>query len=73
MKILNRIPLAQFSTLKIGGPAEYFCEVKSQAELIEAVAWAKAKRLPIHVLGNGSNTRSQWFGDQEFNQRYRSY
>ena len=56
MKILNNISLAQYSTFRIGGPAEYFIEVKSQAELIEAVAWAKAERLPIHMLGNGSNT-----------------
>ncbi|OIN88871.1 hypothetical protein COW80_01690 [Candidatus Beckwithbacteria bacterium CG22_combo_CG10-13_8_21_14_all_01_47_9] len=56
MKILNNISLVQYSTFRIGGSAEYFIEVKNQAELIEAVAWAKARRLPIYILGNGSNT-----------------
>ncbi len=56
MKIDKNIPLGPFSTLRIGGPAEYFCEVKSQADLVEAVNWARGKELKITVLGNMSNT-----------------
>lgn len=56
MKILNQVSLAQYSTLRIGGPAEYFTEVKNQGELIEAVNWARGKKLVVHVLGNASNT-----------------
>lgn len=56
MKILNQVSLAQYSTLKIGGEAEYFCEVKTRRELIEAAAWGRQKQLVIHILGNGSNT-----------------
>lgn len=56
MKIQEQVALAQYSTFRIGGPAEYFTEVKTRDELIEAVAWARQRRLAIHLLGNGSNT-----------------
>lgn len=39
----------------IGGPAKYFVVVKSEAELIEALKFAKGKRLNWHVVGEGSN------------------
>ncbi len=49
------IPLAPFTTFKIGGKARYFCRVKSAAELAEALQYAKENRLPFFVLGGGSN------------------
>jgi UDP-N-acetylmuramate dehydrogenase len=55
MKILRQQLLAPHSTLRIGGPAEYFCQVTTKAELLEAVAWARKKKLPVRILGNGSN------------------
>lgn len=54
--IRKQVLLAPFSTLRIGGPAEYFCEAKTREELIGAAAWARQKQLPIKILGNGSNT-----------------
>ncbi len=56
MKIKKDVSLAQYSTFRIGGSAEYFIEAKTREELIEAVTWARQKRLVIHILGNGSNT-----------------
>lgn len=56
MKIQEQVALAQYSTFRIGGPAEYFAEVKTRDELIEAVTWARQRQLAIHLLGNGSNT-----------------
>lgn len=47
--------LARHTTLRIGGPAEFFVHVDSSAELIEAVGWAREKHLPVFILGNGSN------------------
>lgn len=55
MKILENIPLAQYTTFKIGGPARFFCRVQSEDELMEAVTFAKENFLPIFVLGGGSN------------------
>lgn len=55
MSIQENVILAPFTTFKLGGPAKYFCRAKSEAELIEAVKFAKSKDLPILVIGGGSN------------------
>lgn len=47
--------LSKYTTFRIGGPARYFVEVESVKDMKEAVAFAKEKRLPIFVLGGGSN------------------
>jgi UDP-N-acetylmuramate dehydrogenase len=47
--------LARHTTFRIGGPADYFVQVDSRGELIEAVAWGRRKNLDIFILGNGSN------------------
>lgn len=54
-KILRNEPLARHTTLRLGGPAEYFVRVDARAELVEAVRWARAQHLEIFILGNGSN------------------
>lgn len=56
MKIKKNAALSGYSTLGVGGPAEFFTEVKTREELAEAVTWARGKNLAIHLLGNGSNT-----------------
>lgn len=54
-KILRDEPLARHTTLRIGGPADYFVRVDSRAELIDAVQWGRGQHLEIFILGNGSN------------------
>ncbi|MFI5106222.1 MAG: UDP-N-acetylmuramate dehydrogenase, partial [Terriglobales bacterium] len=39
----------------MGGPARYFVEAHSEREVSEAVAFAFARKLPLFVLGGGSN------------------
>ncbi|MBI4066310.1 UDP-N-acetylmuramate dehydrogenase [Candidatus Gottesmanbacteria bacterium] len=51
----KNVPLAAFTTFKIGGPAEFFYEVRSVEELVEAVAKARELGIPITILGGGSN------------------
>jgi len=51
----RNVLLSKYTTFKIGGPAEYFFEVKDKKELISAVKFAKEKRLPFFILGGGSN------------------
>jgi UDP-N-acetylmuramate dehydrogenase len=53
--IQERVPLAPYTTLRIGGPARFFCEVKTEPELLEAVAFAQEHNLPLFILGGGSN------------------
>jgi UDP-N-acetylmuramate dehydrogenase len=53
--IAEQVSLAQFTTLELGGPAEYFVRVSDRAALLDALAWARDRSLPVHVLGGGSN------------------
>jgi len=51
----RNILLKNYTTFKIGGPAEFFFEAKTKEDLIKAVGLAKEKKLPFFVLGGGSN------------------
>ena len=55
LNIQENIPLAPYTTFKIGGPARFFCEAKSEEEILEALEFAQEKKLPFFVLGGGSN------------------
>jgi UDP-N-acetylmuramate dehydrogenase len=55
MLIREQVALAPFTTLGVGGPARYFAETHSEAEVIEAVEFARSRQLPLFVLGGGSN------------------
>jgi UDP-N-acetylmuramate dehydrogenase len=55
MNLLEDIALAPFTTLKIGGQAKYFVEARDAGEVQEAASFAKARDLPVFVLGGGSN------------------
>lgn len=49
------VALAEYTTFKIGGPARFFVEPGSVDDLQIAVRTAKKQKLPIFVLGAGSN------------------
>jgi UDP-N-acetylmuramate dehydrogenase len=53
--LLENIPLAPLTTIKIGGPARYFAEPRNVGEVQQAVAFARSRDLPLFVLGGGSN------------------
>jgi UDP-N-acetylmuramate dehydrogenase len=55
LNIQQDVILAPYTTYKIGGPAKFFVVVTNQTELAEAVKWGKEKKLPIFILGGGSN------------------
>jgi len=55
MVIKENISLAKYTSFKIGGPARYFCIAKNKEDLIEAIKWAKQKKVPFFVFGGGSN------------------
>src|SRR5579859_2755230 len=55
MDIQENIILARFTTFGIGGPARWFVEARSEAEIVEAVRWARERGVPLFVLGGGSN------------------
>jgi UDP-N-acetylenolpyruvoylglucosamine reductase len=55
MLICEHVALAPLTTLGVGGPARYFVEATTEAEVIEAVEFARSRQVPLFVLGGGSN------------------
>jgi UDP-N-acetylmuramate dehydrogenase len=55
MVITENVLLAPLTTLKVGGPARYFIEATSIAEVSEAVEFSRSRNLPLFTLGGGSN------------------
>lgn len=55
MEILENISLAPLTTFGIGGPARWFVLASSEAEVAAATDWARARGVPLFVLGGGSN------------------
>ena len=55
LEILENIPLAPLTTLKIGGPARFFVKAENETQAVEAFEYAKNEGLDLFVLGGGSN------------------
>lgn len=51
----KNIALAKYTTTQIGGPARYFCQAKTEADLIDCVEKAGEFQVPYLVIGRGSN------------------
>ena len=47
--------MAPYTTFGVGGPARYFVEAGDEGAVLEAFRWALDRRLPLFVLGGGSN------------------
>ena len=54
-RVRRDVPLAPFSTFKVGGPADLFLETTSSDEIVDALKIAGANRTPVTMLGGGSN------------------
>lgn len=61
--VQEQVPLSAYTTLKVGGPAKWFMEVRSLGDLRAALALAKDHGIPVLPLGRGSNllVRDQGF------------
>jgi UDP-N-acetylmuramate dehydrogenase len=53
--IQTHVSLAPYTTMKVGGPAQYFAKVNSTDQMIKLVRWARKIELPYFLLGGGSN------------------
>jgi UDP-N-acetylmuramate dehydrogenase len=65
VKIEENVPLAPMTTLRVGGPARYYMEARSERDVSEALDFAREHGLPAFVLGGGSNlviSDSGWEG-----------
>ena len=54
-KILNNINISNYTTIKVGGKAEFFSEPSNLLELEDLLGWAKINNFNCHVFGAGSN------------------
>lgn len=48
-------PLARLTTVRAGGPAEFFARAGGEEELVELLAWAEEEGIEVGVVGSGSN------------------
>ncbi len=55
MVLRDNVPLANLTTLGIGGPARYFTSVTTETELRDALVLARDRGLAAFILGGGSN------------------
>lgn len=54
-QLLPGVPLAELTTLGVGGPARYVAECPDEEALGDCLAWARREGLAVAVLGGGSN------------------
>lgn len=55
LRLRRDVVLAPYTSMKVGGPADYFATVTTLDQMIAVVRWAQAVRLPYFILGGGSN------------------
>ena len=48
-------PLARLTTIRTGGPADFFARVDSTGRLSELLAWAEDNEIAVGAVGSGSN------------------
>ena len=48
-------PLARLTTVRTGGPADFFARPESADDLVTLLAWAKGAGVAVGVVGSGSN------------------
>ena len=51
----TREPLAPYTHLRIGGPAEFLVQPRTADELVAVLRFGKANRVPLRMLGGGFN------------------
>ena len=55
MQVFEEVPLAPYTTFQIGGPARWFAEALSEDDIAAGIAFASERKLPLFILGGGSN------------------
>jgi UDP-N-acetylmuramate dehydrogenase len=55
MHFEEHVRLAGFTTLGVGGAARWFAQTVTEADVVDAVAFANDRHVPLFVLGGGSN------------------
>jgi UDP-N-acetylmuramate dehydrogenase len=69
---LEHVPLARYTSWKIGGPARFYAEVTTVEQLQQALAWADEHDISVFLLGGGTNTLVRDEGYPGLALRYRA-
>jgi UDP-N-acetylmuramate--L-alanine ligase/UDP-N-acetylenolpyruvoylglucosamine reductase len=48
-------PLAKHTTLRVGGPAQFWVEPRTEGAFAELIRYCRSENLPLFVIGRGSN------------------
>lgn len=55
LHLLRDEPVSRYTSFRIGGPADYLARPADAGALRDVLAWADAARLPVTIIGGGSN------------------
>ncbi len=55
MDIHTNIPLKNYITMKLGGNTRFMCEIRSPEDIVTLYQNAASQKLPVFILGSGSN------------------
>ncbi|MBP0005588.1 MAG: UDP-N-acetylmuramate dehydrogenase [Cyanobacteria bacterium SBC] len=53
--VYRQIPLAKMTTLRVGGPAQWYFTPRISDDIYAAMAWAASEGFTVTLLGGGSN------------------
>lgn len=54
-QVRQSVPLSSLTSLRVGGPADWFIAPHSSTDIMVGLRWAAEAELPVTVLGAGSN------------------
>lgn len=54
-RVKRDVPIAPFTTFKIGGPATMFFEALTNEDLVKSITFARKFKIPFYLLSGGSN------------------
>jgi len=54
-KVLFNVPMGEYTSLKVGGPADVMAFPQDDGDLKDLLAFARHKRFAVYILGSGTN------------------
>ncbi len=55
LRVEENVSIAPLTTIGIGGPARFFLRATTVDQVRDGLAWANERKLPLFILGGGSN------------------
>ena len=53
--LIEKAPLSDYTTFRVGGPAEILAKPQTEEALCSLLDWVKSEAVPFLLIGNGSN------------------